>query len=124
WSVRDAHEVSRSADDYRRYVQGSRGEFSVTKNVYAATRCGWFSCRTVCYLASGRPAVVQDTGFSELLPPGQGLVALTDAAGAAAGIAAVEADYPAHQEAARAVAARGFASDVVLADLLKRVGLG
>jgi hypothetical protein len=116
--------VSRSADNYRHYVQRSRGEFSVTKNVYTATRCGWFSCRTVCYLAAGRPAVVQDTGFSEFLPTGRGLFAFVDAETAAAGLAAVEANYPAHQEAARAVAERHFASDIVLKDILGKIGLG
>jgi hypothetical protein len=96
WSVIDSHGVSQSADDYRHYVQRSRGEFSVTKNVYAATRCGWFSCRTVCYLAAGRPVVVQDTGFSEIRPTGRGLFAFSDAESAAGAIEAVEADYPAH----------------------------
>jgi hypothetical protein len=124
WSVIDSHGVSRTADDYRHYVQRSRGEFSVTKNVYAATRCGWFSCRTVCYLAAGRPVVVQDTGFSEFLPTGSGLFAFSDLDGAAAGVAAVEADYATHQAAARSVAERHFASDVVLRDLLTRIGLG
>jgi hypothetical protein len=124
WSVIDSHGASQSADDYRRYVQASRGEFSVTKNVYAATRCGWFSCRTVCYLAAGRPAVVQDTGFSEFIPTGRGLLAFSDLDGAAAAVEAVEADYAAHQEAARAVAEQYFASDVVLKDLLTRVRLG
>jgi hypothetical protein len=121
WTVIDSHAVSRAAADYRYYVQQSRGEFSVTKNVYAATRCGWFSCRTVCYLAAGRPAVVQDTGFSEFIPTGRGLFAFTDVEIAAAGIAAVESDYAGHQEAARDTAERYFASDVVLGDLLKRI---
>jgi hypothetical protein len=124
WSVIDSHAVSLTADDYRHYVQRSRGEFGVAKNVYAATRCGWFSCRTVCYLAAGRPAVVQDTGFSEFLPTGSGLLAFSDPGGAAEALAAVEADYPRHAEAARAVALRYFSSDVVLADLLTRIGLG
>jgi hypothetical protein len=124
WSVIDSHGVSRTADDYRHYVQGSRGELSVTKNVYAATRCGWFSCRTVCYLAAGRPAVVQDTGFSEFLPTGRGLLTFSDSDGATAGVEAVEADYPAHHEAARSVAEQYFASEVVLRDLLTRIGLG
>jgi hypothetical protein len=124
WSVVDSHAVSRTAGDYRDYLQRSRGEFAVTKNVYAATRCGWFSCRTVCYLAAGRPAVVQDTGFSEFLPTGRGLFAFSDLDGAAAAVEAVEADYPAHREAAREVAERHFASDVVLKDILHRIGLG
>src|SRR5205823_6231541 len=58
WSVSDPQPISRTADDYRHYVQRSRGEFSVAKNVYVATRSGWFSCRSVCYLAAGRPVVV------------------------------------------------------------------
>ena len=60
----DAQSVSGSPNDYRSYVEGSRGEFSVAKNTYVATHCGWFSCRTACYLASGRPALVQDTGWT------------------------------------------------------------
>jgi hypothetical protein len=124
WSVVDAHDVSRTAGAYRSYVQRSRGEFSVAKNTYAATRCGWFSCRSVCYLAAGRPVVVQDTGFTEFLPTGAGLIAFTDLESAAAALAAVEANYPRHQEAARALARRHFAHDVVLGDLLRRVGLG
>jgi hypothetical protein len=124
WSVIDSHAVSRTAEDYRRYVQQSRGEFSVAKNIYVATRCGWFSCRSVCYLAAGRPVVVQDTGFSEFIPTGAGLLAFTDAGAAADAIACVEADYQRHQEAARNVARRYLAADVVLGDLLRRVGLG
>ncbi|HJZ58102.1 MAG TPA: hypothetical protein VKE74_24385, partial [Gemmataceae bacterium] len=124
WTVIDSHAVSCTAADYRYYIQQSRGEFGVAKNVYAATRCGWFSCRTVCYLAAGRPAVVQDTGFSEFIPTGRGLFAFSDAESAAAGIAAVEANYAGHQEAARDIAERHFASDIVLKDLLHRIGLG
>ena len=123
WSVIDAHAASRTADAYRDYVCRSRGEFSVAKNVYVATGCGWFSCRTVCYLAAGRPAVVQDTGFSEIIPTGRGLFAFDDVEQAAAAVRAVEADYPAHSAAARAVAAEHFAADRVIGDLLRRVGL-
>src|SRR6185436_19734029 len=68
WSIVDSQAISRTAADYRRYIQSSRGELSVAKNVYVATRCGWFSCRSVCYLAAGLPVLVQDTGFSELIP--------------------------------------------------------
>jgi hypothetical protein len=124
WSVIDSHTVSRTVSDYQSYIQQSRGEFSVTKNVYAATRCGWFSCRSVCYLAAGVPVVVQDTGFSEFIPTGSGLFAFSDADSAASGIEAVEADYSTHQQTARDIAEQSFASDVVLADLLHRIGLG
>ena len=87
---------------------GSRGEFSVAKNVYVATRSGWFSCRSVCYLAAGRPVVVQDTGFSELIPTGLGLLAFSTPEEAVSGIATVEADYPAHQAAARELASHAL----------------
>ena len=123
WSVVDAEAVSRTAAAYHDYVASSRGEFSVAKNVYVATRCGWFSCRSVCYLAAARPVVVQDTGFSERIPTGHGLFAFSDLETAADALAAVEADYGAHQEAARDIARRHFASDVVLGKLLGQAGL-
>jgi hypothetical protein len=123
WSVVESQDISRTAEDYRRYIQRSRGELSVAKNVYVATRCGWFSCRSVCYLAAGLPVVVQDTGFSELIPTGEGLFAFSNLDEAARGIEAVERDYARHQRAAREVAKKHFASDVVLGDLLKRIGL-
>jgi hypothetical protein len=123
WSVLDSHDVSRSAEEYRSYIQQSRGEFSVAKNVYVATGSGWFSCRSVCYLAAARPVVVQDTGFSEIIPTGEGILAFTGLESAAAAIAEVEADYSRHQKAAREAARRHFAHDVVLGDLLARIGL-
>lgn len=123
WSVVDAHAVSASPEHYRQYIESSRGEFSVAKNIYAATRSGWFSCRSVCYLAAGRPVVVQDTGFPELIPCGDGVLAFSTLAEAAKSLRRVEADYPHHQAAARDVAERYFASDRVLGDILARVGL-
>jgi hypothetical protein len=123
WSVVDSHGVSRTPEEYRGYIQRSRGEFSVAKNVYVDTRCGWFSCRSVCYLAAGRPVVVQDTGFSELLPTGRGLLAFSDLTSAAEAVRAVEADYAAHARAAREIAATHFSSEAVLGDLLKKIGL-
>jgi hypothetical protein len=123
WSVIDSHSVSELPDDYRRYVQRSRGELSVAKNVYVATLSGWFSCRSVCYLAAGRPAVLQDTGFSESIPTGEGLLGFTNLDGAAEAVAAVEADYDRHSWAARAIAQSHFDSDLVLGEILERVGL-
>ncbi|HWE13455.1 MAG TPA: hypothetical protein VG365_08090 [Solirubrobacteraceae bacterium] len=124
WNVLDATAISTSPRAYRDYVAGSRGEFSVAKDVYVATRSGWFSCRTVCYLASGRPAVVEDTGFGELIGAHEGLLPWSDVAGARAALAAAEADYEAHAQGARALAAQRFDSDLVLGELLERVGLG
>ncbi len=123
WSVVNSQTRSRSAEEYRSYIQASRGELSVAKNVYVATGCGWFSCRSVCYLAAGRPVVVQDTGFSEIIPVGEGLLAFTTGDEAARAIETVERDYPAHQEAAREMARTHFDSNKVLETLLRDVGL-
>jgi len=123
WLERDSQTISQTAEDYRDYVQTSRGEFSVAKNVYVATRCGWFSCRSVCYLAAGRPVVVQDTGFSELIPTGDGLMAFSTLEQAVAAIESIEADYTRHQRAAREVARTHFNANIVLASLLNRIGL-
>lgn len=123
WSVVDSEAVSRTPDDYRTYVEGSRGEFSVAKNVYVATRSGWFSCRSVCYLAASRPVVVQDTGFSEFVPTGEGLFAFSSPEEAQQAIAAVEADYERHQRAAQEIAREVFDADRVLRKLLAEVGL-
>ena len=123
WTVVDAHEVSVDHEAYRHYLQRSRGEFSVAKNVYVATHSGWFSCRSICYLAAGLPVVVQDTGFSDFLPCGEGLVAFTDLDTAVAGIETVERAYERHQQAAQQIARDYFSAEVVLTDLLAKVGL-
>jgi hypothetical protein len=123
WHVTDASMISNDPESYRGYIQGSRGEFSVAKNVYVATRCGWFSCRSVCYLAAGLPVVVQDTGFSEFIPTGEGLFAFSTPDEATRGLESVEQDYVRHQKAARELARTHFASDLVLGQLLKRIGL-
>lgn len=115
WSVADAGAVSASPAQFRDYVLGSRGELAVAKNVYAATRSGWFSDRTTCYLAAGRPTVVQDTGFTAHLPVGAGLLAFDDLEGARASIAAVEAEPARHAEAARHLAETTFAAETVCA---------
>jgi hypothetical protein len=118
WRTADGPAVSATPEDYRRYVQRSRGELSVAKNVYVATRSGWFSCRSACYLAAGLPVVVQDTGFSRALPTGEGLLAFDDAAGAAEALRRVEGDYERHAAAARELAAERLAPEVVLAEIL------
>ena len=123
WNVIDSHSVSRTLDQYREYIEGSRGELSVAKNLYTATRSGWFSCRSVCYLAAGRPVVVQDTGFSEVIPTGEGLHAFVDEDSAVEALQGVESDYASHAAAASEVAREHFGHDRVLGDLLAKVGL-
>jgi hypothetical protein len=123
WSVVDSENRSRTIDSYRSYIQGSRGEFSVAKNVYVATRSGWFSCRSVCYLAAGRPVVVQDTGFSKFLPTGEGLLAFSTLQEAVTHLGDVERNYDRHAESALDLARTHFDARIVLGDLLERIGL-
>jgi hypothetical protein len=118
WAPEDGPSATLDPQDYQDYLAASRGEVSVAKNVYVALRTGWFSSRSACYLAASRPVVVQDTGFSSILPTGRGLHAFTTADEAAAAIEAVEADYAAEMTAAREVALAYFDARVVLPRLI------
>lgn len=119
WLLEDGLAISMTPWKYRDYIWNSFAEFSTAKNAYVASKSGWFSCRTTCYLASGRPAVVQDTGFSRFFPTGQGVLSYDDEAGALAGIEAVRADWPRHSKAASAFAAEYFDARTVLSRLLR-----
>lgn len=119
WRVVDAHETCGDLDRYRAYLQASRGEWSVAKNAYVRGRPGWFSERSACYLASGRPVVVQNTGFDGVLPLGEGIVAFDALDEAAAALREVDADHERHARAAREIAAAYFDSDKVLNRLLE-----
>jgi len=121
WTVADGPASTLTPDQYQEFIAGSRAEISPAKHVYVATRSGWFSCRSACYLASGRPVVVEDTGFGAKIPAGEGLLAYRTPEEAAAAIGEVEGDYAAHAAAARAVAAEHFDSDRVLARFLADV---
>jgi hypothetical protein len=118
WRVVDAAELCADLDAYRDYVQSSAAEWSVAKNGYVGGQAGWFSCRSACYLAAGRPVVVQDTGFGPVLPVGEGIVPFRTLDGAVAAIQEVEADYVRHAQAARAIADEYFDSDKVLTRLV------
>ena len=119
WTAEDGPAVTLTPEAYRDYIAASRGEVSVAKNVYVALRTGWFSCRSACYLAAGRPIVVQDTGFTNLIPSGSGLHAFTDAEEAEAAIRAVESDYHRETRAAREMAQAHFDSQRVLRRLVE-----
>ncbi|MGH9137099.1 MAG: hypothetical protein ACRD0G_08625, partial [Acidimicrobiales bacterium] len=123
WRVRPALEVSADVDSYRAYVVASAGELSVAKEQNVHFRTGWFSERSAMYLAAGRPVVLQDTGFGNALPTGDGLFAFADADEAADAVDAVERDPKRHRRAARDVAHDYLAHDVVLGALLDHVGL-
>lgn len=122
WKLLDPREVAGTPASYRRFVRGSKGELGVAKSGYVASRCGWFSDRSACYLASGRPVVAQDTGFPRFLPTGNGLHAFTTAEEAVAAVADVVAEYPRHRRAARDLAEAYFDSDTVLNRLLAELG--
>lgn len=122
WHVRPAAALSHDADAYRDYIVGSDAEFTVAKDQNVRLRSGWFSDRTASYLAAGRPAVVQDTGFDVTLPVGEGLLAFTSADEAASAVADVAGDRPRHAAAAAAIADEYFRAETVLARLLAEVG--
>lgn len=119
WEVVDGPAATLSAQSYRDFIARSYGECSVAKNVYVAMRTGWFSERSACYLAAGRPVVVQDTGFSAILPTGEGLLCFTNGPELAEAVAQVEGDYRRHAWAAREVAIACFESSAVLGRLLE-----
>ncbi|HEX4805279.1 MAG TPA: hypothetical protein VFU94_05205, partial [Conexibacter sp.] len=104
WPLADPAALAGTPDAYRRFVSGSKGELGLAKAGYVDARSGWFSDRSACYLAAGRPVVAQDTGFGRALPVGEGLLAFGDARGAARAIGRVCGDYERHRAAARALA--------------------
>jgi ABC-type multidrug transport system fused ATPase/permease subunit/GT2 family glycosyltransferase len=123
WSVVPVERAVPDLDSYRAYVSASRGEFTVAKDQNVRFRSGWFSDRSATYLASGRPVVTQDTGFGNVLPTGEGLLAFGTVDEAAAAIQDVNASYGAHRRAALEIAHEYFSHDRVLPPLLEHVGL-
>ncbi|MBI2821048.1 MAG: hypothetical protein HYX74_02375 [Acidobacteria bacterium] len=123
WRLRNSAEVTISYDAFKEYIAGSRGEFGVCKNVFVATNCGCFSERSAAYLASGRPVVMQDTGFSAHLPCGRGLFAVRTVEEAAAAIDQIQADYERHSRWARQIAIEHFDARRVLGNFLAELGL-
>jgi hypothetical protein len=122
WQLLDPDDVAGSPADYAEFVRGSKAEISIAKSGYVASRSGWLSDRSAAYLASGRPVVAQETGFSEVLPAGEGLLAFSSAEGAAAAVAAVERDPARHGRAARALAEEHLDARKVLPRLLDALG--
>jgi hypothetical protein len=124
WLVADPRDVAADPDAMRTYVQGSSAEFSAAQGMYVDTACGWFSDRSVRYLASGKPVLVQDTGFSDILPVGEGLLAFRTIEEAAAGAAEIANRYSEHCAAAREIAEKHFESERVLGPFCEQAGIG
>lgn len=124
WELINPAEVASTPCLYREFIQASKGEFGLAKSGYVKSKCGWFSDRSVCYLASGRPVIAQDTGFSRFLPTGEGLFAFASIEEAVRSINAVDEDYGAQSAAARRLAETYFDSDNVLTTLIERVQAG
>jgi len=120
WGLTNPHEVAAGRDGIRSYIQRSRAEFSVAKHGYVKSRSGWLSDRTVCYLASGRPALVQETGLSSHLTTGKGLVTFSTLEEAVRGIESINADYAGHSAAARKLAEDRLAAPKVMQSILER----
>jgi hypothetical protein len=123
WIVRDANEVARSVDTFRAYIAGSKGEFSIAKNSFIETQCGWWGDRAGVYLSYGKPVVLQDAGFSKHIPCGQGLCAVQNIEEAAEAISEISADYRRHSRAARELAEEYLCVEKVLSKLLEEIGV-
>jgi hypothetical protein len=122
WKTANAHVFTTDPWRYRDYVRASRGEFTVAKDQNVRLRSGWFSERSACYLAAGRPVITQDTGFGCALPTGEGLFAFNTMDEVLAAFEAVNSDYERHSRAARAIAEEYFRAETVLAKLLEDLG--
>jgi hypothetical protein len=124
WRISDALNLTRDIHPYRDFIVSSRGEFTVAKDQYVRLRTGWFSDRSACYLAAGRPVITQDTGFGAILGGArEGLFAFDSMAGIIAAFDAIESNYQRHSRAARAIAEEYFRAEAVVAKLLNDAGL-
>jgi hypothetical protein len=123
WDLIAPDAVAATPARYREFIHGSLAELAIPKEIYVAARCGWFSDRSACYLASGKPVITVDTGFSSRLPTGQGLLAVDDVETAAEACEAVLSDPSTHERAAAEIARQHFDSDLVLGRILDAAGI-
>jgi len=122
WLIANGPALSMDPFVYRDHILASRAEFTVAREFNVLPRTAWFSERSACYLGAGRPVVTQDTGFSDVLPTGEGLFGFSTPEEAVEAIRAINADYTRHAKAAKAIAHEWFSADVVLPKLLKDIG--
>jgi hypothetical protein len=122
WSQVDPSIVADGPRSYRSYIERSRAEFSVAKDIYVQSQGGWISDRSLCYLSSGKPVLIQETGFSRHYPTGEGLLSYSTLEEAVAGAEEITRRPERHARAARAIAEEYFGSDKVLGQLLRNLG--
>lgn len=123
WELVSPLEATRTTDVYQEFIAGSRADLGIAKHAYTETRSGWFSDRSTCYLASGRPVLHQETGWTDWLPEGEGVLAFSDMDSLCDAIDRLERDYERHCQAARRIAEEHFEARIVLADMLERAGV-
>jgi hypothetical protein len=123
WRQRSSIDLSASVTGYQEYIQRSRAEFTVARDQYVRPRTGWFSDRSACYLAAGRPVITEDTGFGKFIPTGRGLFAFSTMADVLAAVDAIESDFEGHSRAAREIAETYFGAERVVESLMSRAGL-
>jgi hypothetical protein len=121
WKISDALGLTADILPYRDFILGSRGEFTATKEQYVRLRTGWFSDRSACYLAAGRPVITQDTGFGKFLPTGVGLFAFNNMDEALAALNCINSDYEKHSRGARSIAEEYFKAETVLEKMLETI---
>ena len=119
WKIVNPLEMTGTIDAYRAFISGSCADFGIAKHAYVASRCGWFSDRSICFLASGRPVLHQDTGCGDWLPAGSGVLLFSDVESALEGLHSIEGDYERHARAARALAEEYFEAATVVGQMLE-----
>ena len=122
WHLADAVHISSNMQRYNQYIRQSRGEFTVAKDQNIRLKSGWFSDRSACYLAAGRPVINQETGFSNHLPTGKGLFSFQSMDDILVAVDAIETDYVGHCRAAREIAEEYFAAEKVLGEIMDQIG--
>jgi len=121
WQLTDPLAVTLNTETFQQYLQGSKGEFSVAKHGYAVSNSGWFSERSAGYLASGKPVLLQETGFSEVIETGRGLFCFNSTDEVIATMIEINLDYAKHCSYAREIAESFFNSDKILTSLLNEL---
>lgn len=124
WKILDPHSTVSNIADYKSYILNSQGEFAIAKETYVKSNSGWFSCRSACYLAAGKPVITQETGWSDYIPSGRGLFKFTDVTSAVEAINIVKSNAVMHANAAREVAREFFESNIVLTKMLEKINQG